>query len=327
MLSITNISVKTRVLVAVVLMLSCTLGLGLFSMSRLSAVNLKAAEIRESWLPAVGLIGAIKGAFEYYRALEGSHLSSPSPEGMAEEEKTMASVLVDMDSLCRQYQSLVSPGYEAETFKKSLAIWKNYLETSQKKLLVLSRKNEKAAAGEVYRGESYEGYWRARDLFQDLVVFNVDGGKGATDQGAEIYAASKVFIVVLATLATILSLVAGWVIIATVSRPIQTMTGVMNRLAEHDLETMVGGTERKDEIGAMARAVQVFKDGLIEADRLSTEQAQEHEVKRRRAEAIDRLLEGFEKTATTALRTVSMAAAALDTTASSMSDLARQTST
>ncbi|CAO3416508.1 methyl-accepting chemotaxis protein [Azospirillum endophyticum] len=111
----------------------------------------------------------------------------------------------------------------------------------------------------------------------------------------------------------------------TVSEPIRHLTEAMRSLAGGKLDQAVTGQERGDEIGGMAKALQVFKDGLIKADRLSREQAAEQAAKQRRAETIDRLIRGFEDSAAAALRTVSSAASELDATAQSMAAMARQT--
>jgi PAS domain S-box-containing protein len=51
--------------------------------------------------------------------------------------------------------------------------------------------------------------------------------------------------------------------------PLLRLAEAMRRLARRDLDTQVPGTHQRDEVGAMARAVQVFKEGLIELDRTS----------------------------------------------------------
>jgi PAS domain S-box-containing protein len=51
--------------------------------------------------------------------------------------------------------------------------------------------------------------------------------------------------------------------------PLTHLGEAMRRLARRDLTTEVPGTRQRDEVGAMARAVQVFKVGLIELDRTS----------------------------------------------------------
>ena len=51
----------------------------------------------------------------------------------------------------------------------------------------------------------------------------------------------------------------------------------MDALAGGDLATEVPGTERRDEVGGMARAVLVFKEHMATAQRLAAEHEQEHE--------------------------------------------------
>lgn len=53
--------------------------------------------------------------------------------------------------------------------------------------------------------------------------------------------------------------------------PIKSLADVMGRLANANFKVDVGGTERKDEIGGMAQAVQVFKDNGLKAEKLASE--------------------------------------------------------
>ncbi len=66
-----------------------------------------------------------------------------------------------------------------------------------------------------------------------------------------------------------------------ISRPILSITDLMGRLAEGELSIEVGGLERRDEIGAMARAVEVFRNNAIEKARLDQELRESEERFRR----------------------------------------------
>jgi diguanylate cyclase (GGDEF)-like protein len=71
---------------------------------------------------------------------------------------------------------------------------------------------------------------------------------------------------------TIVLVVAGFVLITRrVTGPIRAMTEAMSRLAESDFSTVIPGAGRADEIGGMAGAVEVFKDGLIRNKALTEE--------------------------------------------------------
>jgi methyl-accepting chemotaxis protein len=60
---------------------------------------------------------------------------------------------------------------------------------------------------------------------------------------------------------------------AWVVTPIKGLQGTMGKLADGNLQASVAGRDRKDEIGGMARAVQVFKDAGVEKQRLETDAA------------------------------------------------------
>ena len=60
----------------------------------------------------------------------------------------------------------------------------------------------------------------------------------------------------------------AWLIGRGISRPVVAMCGAMRALAGGDKTVEIPGVGRKDEIGQMAETVQVFKNSMIEADRL-----------------------------------------------------------
>jgi len=126
--------------------------------------------------------------------------------------------------------------------------------------------------------------------------------------------------------ATAITLGAGILTVVTTASPIQRLTGAMEHLSRRELETTIPDAVRKDEIGAMARTVEVFKTGLIEAGRLAAAQAAEEEAKARRAAAIDALVAEFDASSSDALKDLGRAATRLDSTAQGMSAIAGETS-
>jgi methyl-accepting chemotaxis protein len=89
-------------------------------------------------------------------------------------------------------------------------------------------------------------------------------------------------------LGNILSVVALLVLVGSalfslrsVARPIRSMTDSMHKLSAGDIEAEIPFQDRKDEVGKIAGAVQIFKDGLIRAASLEAEK----EATTRRASA------------------------------------------
>ncbi len=63
--------------------------------------------------------------------------------------------------------------------------------------------------------------------------------------------------------AVLVSAVVGWWLTRAIARPVRAMTEVMNKLAGGDDTVEIPAIGRKDEVGRMADAVQVFKDAAI----------------------------------------------------------------
>jgi methyl-accepting chemotaxis protein len=78
-------------------------------------------------------------------------------------------------------------------------------------------------------------------------------------------------------------------------RPLSRMQAAMLKLAEGDVSVEIAGAGRGDEIGGMARAVQVFKDNAVKMAALGREKAeQEKRAERERRAAFERLAGEFE---------------------------------
>ncbi len=109
-------------------------------------------------------------------------------------------------------------------------------------------------------------------------------------------------------------LVVGFVLISlfvarSITRPLRLIEGVMEKLAAGDRKATVPGTERRDEIGAMARAVGVFKDNLQRTHTLEIEAREaERRAEEERKDALRTVAHDFDNAFGRVLHTVSVAA-------------------
>ena len=106
--------------------------------------------------------------------------------------------------------------------------------------------------------------------------------------------------------------------------PLEQLTSTMRELAAGDLDVTVPNTNRQDEIGRMAGAVEVFKANGQEVRRLAKVQDDERLAKERRAEAVEQLVHKFEDTAARLAQSLSGSATELKGTAETMSAAATQ---
>ena len=111
----------------------------------------------------------------------------------------------------------------------------------------------------------------------------------------------------------------------SITRPIAKMTAAMGDMANGNLTITIPATEHTDEVGDMARAMVVFKDGLIRANSLAAAQESERQAREARSRVIEDLTRNFDRHASGALDTVSSASIQLKSTAQAMSATAEQT--
>jgi methyl-accepting chemotaxis protein len=140
--------------------------------------------------------------------------------------------------------------------------------------------------------------------------------------------AHSAFVTVLSLVLVLLAVTVyvGIAIVRGIAGPVGAMTGAMTRLADGDTGIEVIGAEGKDEIGAMARAVLVFKDNKIKADALAAEQKADQEAKERRAAAMTEAVTKFETAIGAVADGVASAATEMQSSAQTLSATAEQAS-
>jgi len=319
-------SIGGKVTVAFVAVLLVAVGVGAFSIQRLGAVNMAATTVRDDWLPSTSLIGQLAAAVEQYRILESIYLLSPlDPDTRKKNEAAMRDQQAAIQKMRNDYEPMVTPGEERRLIDGFDKEWVQYMGVHNE-LQSLARKNDAQSAAQLFTGRERDFFNATLKNLTDDMQLNLTGGKKAADEGAAVYEMARYLIIVAIVLAAALCLIAAILITASVSRPISAMTEAMRRLAKRDMTAPIAGVGRKDEIGTMAEAVQVFKDNMIEADRLAAAQEAERAVKEKRSAALETLTQSFEAKVGRLVSTLSSAAGEMQQTSQSMSVMAGDTS-
>ncbi|OKO74481.1 methyl-accepting chemotaxis protein [Bradyrhizobium sp. AS23.2] len=117
--------------------------------------------------------------------------------------------------------------------------------------------------------------------------------------------------------------VVGFLLGRSISKALSGMVGAMTRLARGELSISVPGVGRKDEIGEMAGAVEVFRTNMADAERLRAEQAEADARRRAQRKAdMQRLADGFEGAIGEIIETVSSAATELEASSNTLTQAA-----
>jgi methyl-accepting chemotaxis protein len=112
-----------------------------------------------------------------------------------------------------------------------------------------------------------------------------------------------------------------------VVRPLSNIIHAMQRVSQGELETEISGTERKDEVGRLAKALGVFKQNAYEARRLTAEQeaAKKRAAQEQRA-ALNAMADKFEQNVGGIVTMVASSATEMQNSSRSLSSTANVTS-
>ncbi len=149
-----------------------------------------------------------------------------------------------------------------------------------------------------------------------------DLAAGIRDSAQTTFRISLVLVIALVVVTAVLV----WIIVSGINKPVGRITRIMGTMAMGDHHVTVPDTDRGDEIGRMANALEVFREGLVEADRLQEEQRQEQERQQARQERMESLIQDFQGKASSVVEHVSNASGEMESTAESMSATAEETS-
>jgi methyl-accepting chemotaxis protein len=158
--------------------------------------------------------------------------------------------------------------------------------------------------------------------------WNMYLGTGAYLDDLDVKLMSIISVLGIAILA--IGVVAGgvaWMIGRSITRPLGQLSSRMRTLADGALDDEIPGVGRGDEIGAMAATVQVFKDNAIRIRGLEQLEAEaQGRVAAERRAVMENLASDFERSVNGIVRSVSTAAAGMQTTAQSMTATASDAS-
>jgi methyl-accepting chemotaxis protein len=124
---------------------------------------------------------------------------------------------------------------------------------------------------------------------------------------------------IMGALIVLIGLALSGALARSITRPIANMVEVLRKLAANDRSFAIPETDRRDEIGQMAKAAQVFKDNMTEADRLRTERADVEQLTAARRKAdMHSLANDFEAAVGEIINTVSSASRELEASATTL---------
>ncbi|KFG70468.1 methyl-accepting chemotaxis protein, partial [Microvirga sp. BSC39] len=322
-----NLKLITKLTIPVFIFVAITIGLVAISKNGLDALTADTKELAE--VEAVRLSMILK-------------INSEVNEASIQEKNLIIYTAADADKMAsaekvyQQYRTLAlqhadelialpgTPERRAvnEGIKATVASYFALLDKS----VAFAVKDQDAAALQISNGEGRDLRIKVRNLMKERIDANEKSLAQAGDEAEALAASTSTLLIASSAVGILLAVgLLSSIVVFAVARPLNGMTGAMGRLAAGDLDVSVTGVERKDEVGLLARSLQVFKDNALEARRLAAAQDAENQAKMRRAEMLDQITKRFESNVSALTQGLSSAATEMEATAQTMTAVASQT--
>jgi len=318
-----NLTIRTKVMLTFAIVLAVTTLLGVFAIGRLSTVNDGAVKVSSNYLVASNELGAFRYNTTRFRQMQASYFIATTPEEKTKERAKQAAQLESAKKHWAAYEPTIDAGAETEIAGKIQPLWSDYLAMEDKFEQLADSKSP--ATAEFFTKDMSAAFNKFNDALQADLDYQVQSGQKIGQDIQDTYSSSRTLIIAVLSVAALLCVALGWLIVSGVSTPVRAMTGAMTRLAQHDLTTEINGIGRKDEVGQMAAAVQVFKTSMIDADRLKQEQEEAQRLAARRSAVVDELTRNFDQKVQGVVQGVASQAGQMQASAQSLSATAEET--
>ncbi|MEH3117801.1 MAG: methyl-accepting chemotaxis protein [Methylorubrum populi] len=306
------------------LMLLLAVGQGVLALIKLDAIGARTSSLLDNTIPSINEAHTINALVIRTRLWQFRYVTAEDEAARAGYAEKVATFMRDRNAKVAAYAALISSAQERRAYDDLLAKL-DLLKPEWDRLRAFpsDRQNEALAH---FRGSMNARYLAVSDAARALVDVNIEGSKAA-DAAVRAEQATAIRITLAALCITTLTAVGAMIFsFVGVSRPIERMTEAMRRLAGGDTDSPIPFGRRRDEIGAMAATVHVFRDNLLRARALEEETALARaSAEEQRKAGMRSMADGFEHAVGGILETVTAAATELQATAQSMTAIATQT--
>jgi len=319
-------SIKTLLTALFLLVGATTIGQGLFALYSLRTINTVVNEVVRDSLPSVAVLGNLSTNVALTRVVQYRYIYAQDDIEKKSSMDRLIANKADIDRLRTAYEALMSRSEERSLYEQFSSALADY-DKIWMQVLALKQAGKDAESDRLFRGDMQTARSRVSQALAKASDLSSQYATRSSEVSVDsIAAATRVTYIGIGISSLI---VIGAIVFSflRVLRPLDGITAYMGVLANGDFTPDIPGRNRIDEIGAMAEAVKVFKDGMIRNSALEAEARQtRHDAELKRNTMMLKLADDFESAIGEVVNSVSSAAAEMQATANTLAVSARQTS-
>ena len=266
-----NLKLGRKLLLVFALLTALVAVMGGSSLQEIGRMSGATADLSQIRMPGIQVNGELRYLLAARRTLEYMHVLSTDDAEMKAFESQHTNYLKALDTLRKSYSVLLTTERGKAMFAQFEARYAAY-DKDVAPVMELSRAHKAAEAAAMMNGKLRNDFLAMSKEFEDLGKLTVEAGKQSAAAAAEVERTARTITILILGVVVALAVGAALMLKSGIATPILAMTDAMRRLAGGDKTIEIPAQGRKDEVGAMSEAVEVFKQNAIEAERLATEQ-------------------------------------------------------
>jgi methyl-accepting chemotaxis protein len=313
------VTIRTILLLGFLLVIAISATTGVYSISVIGETSALTTELYDRPLMASSF--ALSATADFAQADRALLVAALTGGGAGLHEKGSAiaalksNITDDLSVVERRFRDPRGPAMIADV-RKPLAEWDT-----------LTKRMVDAAPAQLPAMLATEA--KLRDTIDEKLDVLVEGAKedglDFREDAVAVGRFSRWMLIGAAAFTVVCGVLIALLIARRISRPIVAMTRTMSRLAAGDTDVVIPAIQRRDEIGQIAKAVEVFKQSAIENHALTAAKAQEQAIRDRRQAAMDRHTQEFGASVSGVMASMMQSAVDMRTAASDMTEAAKRT--
>ena len=315
---VANLFISTKIMASFIVILGVMSMLCGTALQQLGVLNSSVVYFASNITPSLVKLGDMRQAFTAQQgSLSRAVLNIDDKAGLQTNQAAYATALKSFADSDAVYGSSIDPGRELDLYNGVVENYKAYTAGvgDLYKLLAAAKSSDAKA----YLIDKLDPIAAKIDaLLKEDVDLNVDQAASAAARGAEAASTGKGFVLAFGGLSVLVAVMVGIFLVRSIASPIKSMTNTMRKLAAHDMAAEISAHGRTDELGQMADAVHLFKDGIIKADAAASEQERTQQGVAQRTVRLESLVGDFERQIGGTVASLSAASSEMEATARSM---------
>jgi len=255
-------TIKGKLIILISMLVASLIFIGVFSINNLKRLNNHSTVISENRIPKIMFSEDLNTMMSDFRILEYEHIVTTDKIVMSTKEKEMEAKKAEIENIMSLYEKSLYEDKDKEIYSMVKKQWNEYI-TAHGTAIELSRNFKTDEAMKIMNGEGKKSFDSASVSLLELVDFNKEMARTASNEGNDIYSKTMLISVVVISVLTIIAIAFAGIIISGILKSLNILKRELFALAERggDLTQEIK-VKSKDEIADLAKALNLFLSNL-----------------------------------------------------------------